>query len=286
MTRVLVAGATGRVGRHVVSQLRARGTEVRGLVRGPDVAADNAHGDLTQPESLDPCLEGIDTVFLVWTAPPDTVEPALERILDRVRRIVFLSSGHTVPHPFFQAGQPNSISELHAKIETLIEASGCQWTFLRPGMFSANALWWWAPQIRAGADTIRWPHAAASTAPIDERDIAAVAVRALCEDGHTRAEYVLTGPESLTQRQQLSTIGDAIGRQMRMEDISPGEARLELRDVFTDSVADMLLRAWAAADGLPALVTSTVADVTGAPARTFRDWAIARAAEFSGTKLK
>ena len=57
---------------------------------------------------------------------------------------------------------------------------------------------WWAPQIRTG-DVVRWPYLAAPTAPIDERDIAAVAVRALSEDGHAGAEYVLTGPQSLSQ---------------------------------------------------------------------------------------
>src|SRR6266566_3615918 len=60
----------------------------------------------------------------------------------------------------------------------LIETSGLEWTFLRPGMFAANALSWWAPQIRVG-DVVRWPYLATPTAPIDERDIAAVAVRAL-----------------------------------------------------------------------------------------------------------
>jgi uncharacterized protein YbjT (DUF2867 family) len=65
-------------------------------------------------------------------------------------------------------------------------------------MFAANALRGWAPQIRVG-DVVRWPYLAAPTAPIDERDIAAVAVLALCEDGHAGAEYVLTGPESLSQ---------------------------------------------------------------------------------------
>src|SRR5947209_20276086 len=77
-------------------------------------------------------------------------------------------------------------------------------------MLAANARRWWAPQIRA-RDVVRWPHLAVPTAPIDERDIAAVAVRALCEDGHAEAEYVLTGPESLSQFEQVSTIGRAIG---------------------------------------------------------------------------
>jgi hypothetical protein len=45
-------------------------------------------------------------------------------------------------------------------------------------------------------------------------------------------------------------------------------------------VVKMLLDAWDAAIGQPALVTSTVAEITGAPARTSRDWATDHAAEF------
>jgi uncharacterized protein YbjT (DUF2867 family) len=159
------------------------------------------------------------------------------------------------------------------QIERLIEASALQWTFLRPGMFAANALWWWAPQLRAGGDVVRWPYLSAPTAPIDERDIAAVAVRALCEDGHAAAEYVLTGPQSLTQFEQISIIADAIGRPVRIEEVSPEEAQ-ETR------LPAMLLDAWAAAIGQPAHVTSTFAEITGAPPRTFREWVTAHAAEF------
>jgi len=169
---------------------------------------------------------------------------------------------------------------LGAQIERLIETSGRQWTFLRPGMFAANARSWWAPRIRAGGDVVRWPYSAAPTAPIHERDIAAVAVRALCEDGHAGAEYVLTGPQSLSQFEQISTIGGAIGRSLRMEEISPEDARHELLTVIPAVAVNMLLAAWAAAIGQPALVTSTVAEITGAPARTFRDWAADHAAEF------
>ena len=123
-----------------------------------------------------------------------------------------------------------------------------------------------------------------SDCPSDRRisvsDIAAVAVRALCEDGHTGAEYVLTGPESLSQSEQISTIGSVIGRSLRIEEISPDDARRELLALMAASIVNMLLDAWAAAIGQPAFVTSTVAELTGAPARTFRDWATDRAAEF------
>jgi len=146
-------------------------------------------------------------------------------------------------------------------------------------MLAANARSWWAPQIRAG-DVVRWPHVAAPTAPIHERDIAAVAVRALCEDGHAGAEYVLTGPQSLSQFEQISTIGRVIGRSLRIEEISPEDARQELLTFIPALAVKMLLDAWSGAIGQPALVTSTVAEITGAPARTFRDWATDHAAEF------
>jgi uncharacterized protein YbjT (DUF2867 family) len=284
MNRILIIGATGRVGRQVLSQLPATGVRVRALVRNPHAAGlpphvDVVRGDLTLPETLDECLGGIDAVFLVWTAPPATVAPALERIAKHTRRIVYLSAPYKTAHPFFQQPSAQSASALPAEIERLIETSGRQWTFLRPGMIAANALWWWAPQIRSG-EVVRWPHLAAPTAPIDERDIAAVAVRALCEDGHAGAEYVLTGPQSLSQLEQISTIGGVIGRALRIAEMSPEEARSELLPGVPTSVVNMLLDAWAAAIGQPALVTSTVAEITGAPARAFRDWATDHAAEF------
>jgi len=282
MNRILVIGGTGTVGRQVLSQLAAQGVRVRAMARDLGAArlppqVEVVRGDLTLPETLDPCLDGIDMVFLVWTAPAAAVSPALERIAKRARRIVFLSAPLKTAHPLFQ--QPSPGRAMVEQIERLIETSGLQWTILRPGMFAANALNWWAPQIRAG-DVVRWPYLSTPTAPIDERDIAAVAVRALCEQGHAGAEYVLTGPQSSTQFEQLSTIGRVIGRSLRIEEISPDEARQELLPLMPLAIVNMLLNAWAAALGQPAFVTSTVADITGTPARAFADWVTDHSAEF------
>ena len=281
MKRVLVIGGTGTTGREVIAQLGAKKVHVRAVVRDPGRSrlpsgVEVLQGDLTAPESLDAALCDVDAVYLVWVARPDCVAAALERILKSTPRVVFLSSPYKTPHPMFQ--QPNPIRGLHAGIERLIEEAGCQWTFLRPGMFASNAREWWAPQIRA-RNLVRWPYLSAPTAPIHQRDIAAVAVRALCEDGHAGAEYVITGPESLTQSEQVAMIGRAIGRDLRIEEISPEETRREWSD-WPPFVVNMLLDAWAAAVGQPALVTSTVAEVTGIRARTFLEWATDYASEF------
>jgi uncharacterized protein YbjT (DUF2867 family) len=252
------------------------------MTRKPDAAGfppqiEVMRGDLIIPDTLDGCLHGIDTVFLVRTAPPAAVVPALDRIARHARRIVFLSAPIKTPHPLFQ--QPNPHRLMVEQIEQLIETSGVEWTFLRPGMLAANALGWWAQQIRAG-DVVRWPYADVPTAPIHERDIAAVAVRTLCESGHAGAEYVLTGPQSLTHAEQVSTIGRAIGRSLRIEEVAPGEWRQELLPIWPATLLDMLLDAWSAAAGHAAFVTSVVARITGAPAHTFADWATDYASEF------
>jgi uncharacterized protein YbjT (DUF2867 family) len=273
MKRILVTGATGTIGREVIAQLQGTGTEIRALTRDPDCArlprdVAAVRGDLTAPESLDAALHDADAVFLVWTAAADSLPGAIAKIAQHARHVVLLTSPHQTPHPFFQ--QPNPMAQMHRNMEQLIRESGIAWTFLRPGMFAANALGWWAARIRE-QNVVRWPYADAATAPIDERDVGAVAVRALLDDAHRDAEYMITGPQSLTQREQVQIIGDVIGRDVRFEEITPDEARRELG--FPPGAMSMLLNAWSAAVGLPAYVTTTVARLTGKPARTFAEWA-------------
>jgi uncharacterized protein YbjT (DUF2867 family) len=277
-----VTGATGRVGREVVNQLVAAGVPVRALTRRPHGAAfpsrvEVVAGDFTMPESLDAALAGVSAVFLVWTAAPATAPAVVERIATHARRVVLLSAPHRTRHPFFQ--QPNPMAVMYAEIERLIAATGMASTIVRPGMFASNALYWWAPAIRDG-DVVRWPYGAAETAPIDERDVASVAARALYEDGHAGGDYVLTGPESLSQAEQVRTIGDAIGRRIDFEELSPEEFRRETAGRWPAPAVEMLLAAWGATIGHPAFVTSTVADIAGTPARTFRQWAADHADAF------
>jgi uncharacterized protein YbjT (DUF2867 family) len=238
-------------------------------------------GDLTVPDSLDAALDGAAAVFLVWTAAVATAAAVVARLAaptsGQRRRVVYLSSPHQTPHPFFQ--QPNSLRGLHAEVERLLTAATVDTVVLRPGMFASNALHWWAPQIRTG-DVVRWPYAAAETAPVDERDIAAVATRALLDEQHVGGDYVLTGPESLSQAAQVRAIGDAIGRPLQFEELSSDEFRRETAGTWPASVADMLLGAWRATLGHPAFVTSVIQDIVGSPARTFYQWAADNAAAF------
>lgn len=258
----------------MVERLRDVGARVRALVRRPDRArlpagVEVAAGDLTAPESLDPALDGVRAVFLLWTAPAATAAAVVAR-LARAPRIVLLSSPHQTPHPFFQ--QANPLARFHAELDALVMGAGAEWTILRPGMFASNAIGWWAEAVRRG-DVVRWPYGSAETAPIDERDIAAVAVRTLLDHGHAGRSYVLTGPSSLTQIEQVEAIGEALGRRLRFEELAPDGFRQAMAGRWPEPVVEMLLSAWGATLGHRALVTSAVAEVADAPARSFRDWA-------------
>ncbi|WP_308250627.1 alcohol dehydrogenase catalytic domain-containing protein [Nonomuraea rhizosphaerae] len=259
MREILVTGATGTVGRHVVTQLRDAGVAVRPLPRD--------RADLTDPPSLAEPLTGVSAVFLVW--PFATAEGAREMVevmAARARRVVYLSSAAVRDH--------------EREIEELIERSGMEWTFLRPHAFAANTLRW-AAQVRAGV--VREPYGAAVMSPVHERDVAAVAVRALVSEGHHGAAYTLTGPEPLSQAEQARLIGEATGTAVRWEEASPESARVRLvASGWLEEAAEGMLAAQAALVGTPGPATSVVEEVTGVRARTFGEWAAEHAADFRG----
>jgi uncharacterized protein YbjT (DUF2867 family) len=272
---ILVLGATGRVGRHVVSQLVAAGAPVRAVVRDPKTTSlpaevEVVHADLSEPATLAPHLDGVDSVFLVWPFfGADGAPAVVERIARRVRHVVYLSAETA-------AGDPESF---YAVLERLIRDSSATWTFLRPTGFAKNTLGW-AEQIRADG-VVRQPYGQAARSLIDERDIAAVAVQALTEDGHDGHIYVLTGPGTVTQSEQVRLIGAATGRPLRWEELTRSDARPGLVAMFGDeSFADGALDTWEGFVTTPERVTTTVAEITGVPARSFRQWATDHADEF------
>jgi len=213
-------------------------------------------------------------MFLVWPftserAATELAPTVIEAITQRVHRVVYLSADAATDNP----------DRFWARLERLIERSAGEFTFLRPTGFAKNTLMW-ASQIHAG-DVVRWPYGAAARSLIDERDIAAVALRALTDTGHAGATYVLTGPRAITQVEQLDAIGEAIGRPLRWEEISREDARPGLIAAFGDEAfADSALDAWARFVAAPERTTQTVQEITGSPARSLREWATHHADDF------
>ncbi|MET0133094.1 MAG: NAD(P)H-binding protein [Kibdelosporangium sp.] len=268
---ILVTGATGKVGRQVVTQLTDQGIDVRALVRDPPTArlpdgVDVVRGDLTDVDSVRAALPGVDKVFLVWPFfGTDGLAEVLAAIAEQTRRLVYLSS--------------SGDTTWAADAEKAIDQAGLRWTFLRPTGFAGNALGF-AAEIKAG-DVVRAPYPGLTRPLIHERDIAAVGVLALLDDQHVGARYELSGPELLSQVEQVQIIGDAIGRELRFEEISPETAAAEMRaSGWPEALVSGAIGAWAEMVERPETITSTVRVLTGAPARTFREWAADSADSF------
>jgi uncharacterized protein YbjT (DUF2867 family)/ketosteroid isomerase-like protein len=270
MTTVLVTGATGRVGRHVVDGLRAAGVTVRALVRTPDLAGlppdvELIRGDIYDPDAVRRAAAEVDAAFLLW--PSFNASGAAPVVAGLPRRVVYLSSLSA------------SSGGVWGDVEELIRAAGQDWTFVRPGGFAVNAQAW-ARDFREG-DVVRLPYPEAGRSLIHERDIAAVAVLTLLDDRHIGRAYELTGPEVLTQAEQVHTIARTIGKQMRVEGLSGTEARQAMLDQGADpALADSAVTYWSSLVDSPEPVTTTLTELTGRPALTFADWTQEHADEF------
>ena len=268
MSKILVTGATGSVGKHVVSGLVEAGRDVRALVRDPERASlpagvEVARGDLSTRETVTAALRDVEQAYLMW--PGLAVQPSvIQEIAERAERVVYLS---TEPPTSF-----------HQEIERLIRHAGRRWTFVRAIDFATNTLAW-APQIRQGV--VRLPYGEASRSLIHERDVADVIVHALTSDGHDGAKYLITGPESITQAELAAIIGRAIGREVRWEELPLDAARALLVEAWGNpDFVEARLKAWASFVETPERVTDTVERLLGRPALTFRSWAHEHADDF------
>ena len=138
----------------------------------------------------------------------------------------------------------------------------------------------WAPQIRS-SDVVRGAYGGAATSTIHERDIAAVAAQALVRSAHAGHSYLLTGPQSLTQRDKVRLIGEAIGKELRWEEISPQEVRQAMiASSVPEDVPDRMLGYLADRVQQPGPSSNTVEQVLGRAALTFSKWASEHAADF------
>lgn len=276
---ILVTGARGAVARGVIRRLVDAGAEVRAASRSGDVPdlpgnVEVRRVDLGRPETLPAALDGVHKVFL-YAEPAGADGFVAAAKAAGVAHVVLLSSS-TVTLP---GADTNPVAQRHAVVERALAESGIPWTFVRPGGFASNALQW-ADQIR-GSRTAQTAFPDATSAPVHERDMAEVAAIALLRPGHENASYLLSGPESLSQRQQIECIADAIGAPVRVEQVSVAQARAQyLERGLPEPVADALIGFFQAAGDRPTEIYDGVPKVTGRPATGFTEWATDHAADF------
>jgi uncharacterized protein YbjT (DUF2867 family) len=283
MLPLLITGATGHVGSHLISLLHAQGYPVRALVRDRTRAAgfpDDVEvvvGDLAQPETLPAAFAGAERVFLMDASRGlDQTRNAVAVARDAgVQRIVNLSSIGAGLDPMPIMGRS------FAKREALIRESGIAWTFLRPSNFMSNAFWW-LPSLKSEG-VVRDPIGPGRSASIDPDDIAVVAAVTLTQEGHTGQVYTLTSNDLQTVAQQVEILARVLSRKITYLETTPEEVAREAlargtEKASVEGIRDLneVLRA----DGA-AIRTSDVERVTGVPPTSFESWCRRNASAFA-----
>ncbi|WAL67923.1 NAD(P)H-binding protein [Amycolatopsis cynarae] len=285
---VLVTGATGNVGRHLVRQLLDAGQQVRALTRRPETAdlpapVEVVAGDLSDVATLPAAFDGVTAAHLINFTGDNQPLRNGERLVDLmvragVRKVTMLGGW------------------AESTLEPAVRASPLEWTQLRPIEFMGNTLADWGERLRT-TGVIREPFGDRKSAPVHEADIAAVAAVALIHDGHSGTTYPITGPEVLSPRDKIRILGEATGRDLVFEELTPEQTRREwvaegkpprllLFKALSDKglgdaeKVEFLLQVYGRVHEEAMVVADTVERLTGRPGRTFTQWAKEHATEF------
>jgi uncharacterized protein YbjT (DUF2867 family) len=275
---ILVTGARGHVGGAVLAELLAAGQPVRASSRDPrsgelPEGVEVVRADLTDPASLPQALAGVRKVFL-YAQPEFAEEFASAARAAGVEHVVLLSSSSVL----FPDAEANPIALRHLVVERALREAGLDATFVRPGYFATNALRW--ESIRTER-TLRTAFPDGTMSPVHERDIAAVAVRALLDDEHRNAAYPVLGAGLITVREQLAAIAGALGEPVRLDVVDVDTYRAELRTQLPETLVARLVRTQGHMPQLPAEVAvDAVPGMLGRPALSFVEWARDHAADF------
>lgn len=262
---IVVTGATGTIGRHVVDQLAGAGHPVRAVSRRPADAAlpggvEVHAADLTRPDTLAAALEGATALHLIAIAGDDY------RVLETAPELVDAAVRAGVKRITVLTGSDEELTVVRA-----VEASGVDWTHVRPLEFMANKLGW-AGSIRAEG-VVRSGFADHASALVHEADVGAVIAAALTGDGHAGQTYTPTGPESLSRLDAARVIAEVAGVPVRFEELTEAEVRADMQaQGLQPEVIDYVVGYEASPPPEAAVALPVVEQVTGRPPRTFAEW--------------
>jgi uncharacterized protein YbjT (DUF2867 family) len=277
--KVLVIGATGNVGSHVVASLQQRNADVRVLVRKADDKSKFAQpveavvGDLLDPASVEAAMTGVEKLFLVNGVTPDELTQALIAYNTArstgIQHITYLS--------IFRGEQSRNVAHIASKVtmEAVIREYGIPFTILRPGAFFQNDLA--LKDLLLGPGIYPNPVGTDGIAAIDLRDLGDLAALTLTEEGHTGKTYdvvsssMLKGPElavlwsDVLGKQVIYPGTDPKGWEQQMKHVLPAWLAFDLRTMFESENEKGFASSTAQSERL--------AHLLGRPTRTYEQFA-------------
>lgn len=226
--KILVTGATGNTGSLLVPMLLDKGVDVRAFVRDASKAeplkekgAEIVVGDLDEPETIRPAVEGVDKIYLLtWNGPTQ-----LQHVENVVNAATQAGTPHIVRHSMW-GSERSRIVQQGDEAEQRVKESGLPWTILSPTFFMQNLMG--AAQTIASDGVVYWDLADAKLAMIDLRDVADSAAAVLTGTGHEGQSYILTGPEAISIHDAADAFSRVLDKDVNYVAV-PHEAALESR---------------------------------------------------------
>lgn len=283
---ILITGATGTIGSDLTKQLAAKGIPFRALVRKGEKSttlsllkeAEIIEGDFNNPESIALALKGIDRAFLL-TNSSEQAEAQQSNFVEIAKRE---GIKHIVKQSQLAADlhSPVRFLRYHAAVEQKIIQSGIAYTFLRPNLFMQGLLWFRETIAKQGKFFAAVGDAKISV--VDIRDIAAVAVEALINNGHENKIYDITGAVALTHQEMAAELSKGLAKNIQFVNVSPADMHAALISAgFPLWQAEGLIEDYAHySRGEASLISSSILDVTGKPPRDFKSFVIDYAQAF------
>jgi uncharacterized protein YbjT (DUF2867 family) len=258
---VLIVGATGNLGTRLIRQLAAAGIKPRALVHSREKAAaivsyaTPIFGDLLVPETLVEAFRGAERVFIV--APPKPEMETLERnaidaaIVAGARRIVYLSNFTA------RVGSELPPMHIHGLHERLIASLGIEWTVLGPTRYMTSLPFNWPPVLNEGL--LFEASGSGTITCVDPDDVAAVAMKALNEDGHNGKTYRLTSEDAFTAQDLAELLTKTLGHDVKV--FKGDDRRPPITGKYFDMVAAGLYK-----------TTNTLGTILGRKPVSYAEW--------------
>ncbi|MBB3918402.1 SDR family oxidoreductase [Rhizobium fabae] len=267
--KILVLGATGTVGRHVVDGLLAKGEAVKAASRSgkPVAGAEGVVFEYGRPETYGPAFEGVDRAHVLLASghvdAKGLLLPIIEAAAERKVKVVLQS--------VFGVDADDSIP--YRQVEIALEKSGTPYVILRPNWFADNFHTFWKPGIDHGQIAV--PAADGKSSFIDARDIAASSVAALTSSAFDGKAFNLTGPQALSYEEAAAILSEATGKPIAYDAISDEAfiAILTGAGVPADYASFLASIFYPVRQGWTAVVTNDVETLTGKAPRPLKTYA-------------
>jgi len=276
MNQVLVTGATGNIGKALISVLREQNISFKAAVRNIQAASKKLHldeeylveFDYEKPSTFSDAVEEVDQVFLL--APP--LQPDAAGLLTPF--IDFLKVDTSIRRVIYSGGMgigKNPYMSFHTTISDMLKEKGFEYTILLPSFFSQNFKNFEYDNITQRGITFNVA-GDGKVAFIDVNDIAAVAAKVLVEKGHTFQSYELTGPELLSHFEAAAILSEVLGKKVIYPNPSEKEYTQALKAAnVPDFVAPAMIGIYSIIkENKVNYTTDTVEQITGKEPTAFK----------------